>query len=70
MIDRVPVKSSNIKATGYDPETKTMAIEFSSGEIYHYENVEKSVHDDLIGAKSIGKHFYSTIKSGYKFKKQ
>ena len=70
MIDRVPVSSSNIKSIGHDPETKTLAVEFQDGSIYHYHDVEKDAHENLIGAKSIGKHLHSNIKGIYKHSKQ
>lgn len=68
--DMKPVDSSTISAIGYNPEQKTLAVEFKSGGTYHYTNVDKSVYDDLIGAKSIGKHFAANIKGAFDFKKQ
>ncbi len=64
----MPVKSSQIAAVGYDPETKKMRIQFAShrdgtnGSTYEYDNVEPQDHADLIGAKSIGSHFKTVIK--------
>ena len=38
VMDMQPVKSTNIKEAGYDPETRTMAVQFASG-LYHYPDV-------------------------------
>lgn len=69
MIDRSPVKSSNIKSCGYDSASRTLAVEFSDGTVYHYADVDKSDYDDLVSAKSVGSHFHKHIKGVYKFSK-
>lgn len=61
VIELKPVKSSNIKAVGFDEEQKILAIEFPSG-IYHYPNVPKEVYESLIAADSIGKHFAAFVR--------
>jgi hypothetical protein len=69
-IDWTPVKSSNINKVGYDADNKTMAVEFGDGTIYHYHDVEKNVHDDLVSAKSVGAHLHANVKGAYRFTKQ
>ena len=69
-IDWTPVKSSNVARVGYDAEGRTMAVEFTDGSIYHYHDVEKNVHDDLISAKSVGSHLHKNVKGVYKHTKQ
>lgn len=64
-ITLTPCKSNQIAATGYDPATKTMALQFlrgsgaqrGPGSIYHYANVEPQQYEALTKAESIGKHF-------------
>lgn len=70
MIDRTPVTSSNISSIGYDPDEKTLAVEFKDGTVYHYHDVEPDAHEQLVSAKSIGKHLHANIKGAYKFTKQ
>ena len=65
----VPVQSSNIDAVGHCAATNTLAVRFKSGDTYHYPDCEKSVHEALVGAKSVGSHFHSNIK-GKPFIKQ
>jgi hypothetical protein len=69
-MDMKPVTSSNIKAIGYDPATKTLAVQFAHGGLYHYSGVEQSVHDDLLKAKSIGGHFYKHVRNSFTSAKQ
>ena len=61
-IDMQPVKSSQIDSVGYDPATKTLAVKFLTGGIYHYANVEPEAFDALKSADSIGKHFGQHIR--------
>lgn len=70
MVERSPVKSSNVKSVGYDPDTKTLAVEFNGGGVYHYHDVEKDVHDNLIGARSVGGFIHNNIKGTYRHSKQ
>jgi hypothetical protein len=56
------VKSSNIRAVGYDPEIKVLAVEFSSGGVYHYPDIEPHHHEAMIGADSVGGYFHKHIK--------
>lgn len=62
---RSAVKSSNIKSVGYDAETKTLEVEFSSG-VYAYRGVTPEQHRTLMSAESIGGHFHKHIKSRHK----
>lgn len=61
-----PVQSSNVQAVGYDPQARRLAVQFKgSGGIYHYDGVEQSDHDKLIGAESIGSHFSQHIRGKF-----
>lgn len=65
-----PVESSAIKAVGYDPKSKLLAVQFTSGDTYHYENVPEHVHEGLMSARSVGGHFHQHIRRGpYPFHK-
>lgn len=64
-MERAPVSSSTIAAIGYDAESKTLAVEFHSGKVYHYQGVEPEKHQALLGAESIGRHFGQFIKPNY-----
>jgi hypothetical protein len=60
---RQPVKSSNIKAVGW--EDSVLEVEYHAGRIYTYRNVPKEVHDDFMKATSPGKFLHSHIIGRY-----
>jgi hypothetical protein len=63
-MQRQHVSSSNLKAVGYDPSTKTLEIEFLNGGLYQYSNVPQNIYDGLMLASSHGQYFDSHIKKG------
>jgi len=68
-MERMPVKSSQIKSIGYDREKKVLEVEFNSGSVYHYAGVEPEVHASLMASESIGKHFHANIRNSFPFHK-
>lgn len=64
-----PTVSSNISAAGYDPETKTMEVQFANGAKYQYTNVPKEVYEGMWTSESIGKYVREHISSKFKYKK-
>lgn len=69
-IPMTPVESNQVKAIGYDVETKTLAVTFTrgAGAVYHYPGVSPEQHAAFVSAESIGKHFGAHIQ-GLPFKK-
>lgn len=59
------VKSSAIRAVGYDKATQTLRVEFTSGGVYDYADVDEDKHADLMAAKSIGKHWGEHIRAAH-----
>ncbi len=51
----VPVGSSNIDASGYDPATQTLKVQFKNGGIYEYPNVTEELARAFSEAPSKGK---------------
>lgn len=68
-IPLILVKSSQIAGIGYDLASKTLAIKFNSGGLYHYEGVDAEEYLKLTNAKSIGTFFGSNIKNVFKYTK-
>jgi hypothetical protein len=62
MIELTRVESSQIAAYGYDQLTRTLAIEFPTGAIYHYANVAPDYWKCFQLAKSKGSWFIGNIK--------
>jgi hypothetical protein len=65
-LERKPVRSSNVRAVGYD--SGTLEVEFSDGSVYRYQDVPEKVHKGLMRASSIGSYLAMNIKGKYKHK--
>lgn len=61
-MERLTVKSSNLKSVGYDAKAETLEIEFVGGNIYQYTRVPKYVHASLMNTTSKGSYFAKFIK--------
>ena len=59
------VESSMINKYVYNFATKTLKVEFNSGALYEYANVEPDLYDNLCKAESIGKFFNENIKNNF-----
>jgi KTSC domain len=60
-----PVKSSHIAAAGYDPVTKSLAIGFHNGDLYHYAGVPQGTYVSMLAARSAGRFFNAQIKGRF-----
>ncbi len=63
------IKSSNIKKTEYDTETKNLVVEFNNGLKYEYEDVPHQTYTKFRLAESQGKFFTTDISKVFKYKK-
>jgi aspartokinase-like uncharacterized kinase len=63
------IKSSNIKRTEYDTETKKLVVEFNNGFKYEYDEVPHQIYTKFRVAESQGKFFVAEISKVYKYKK-
>jgi gluconate kinase len=61
------VESSMMRTVGYDPKEQILEIEFQSGRIYHYYEVEETVFKELIEAESLGRYFRDNIQDLYAY---
>lgn len=61
-MERVPVRSSNVKSIGFDGATHTLEVEFHAGGIYQYLAVPPEVHARLMAASSKGGFIHRNIK--------
>ena len=62
---RKPVDSTAIDSVGYDPETAVLEVEFTSGEVYRYFAVPRSIYRDLVEADSPGQFFSEHVREVY-----
>lgn len=63
------IKSSNIKKTEYDTETKKLTVEFNNGLKYEYDDVPHQIYTRFRLSESQGKYFTTDIAKKYKYKK-
>lgn len=45
---RLPIRSTSLKAVGYDPATQTLEIEYRHGSIVRYTGVSEAVYQGLL----------------------
>ena len=62
---RTRVDSTAIESVGYDPDTAVLEVEFTSGELYRYFAVPRSVHRELLEAESPGHYFGEHVRDVY-----
>lgn len=60
-----PVKSSAIKAHGYDAASRTLAVQLISGKVYHYTDVPPETAAEFAAAESIGRAYSSLIRGKF-----
>jgi hypothetical protein len=68
-MERQSVESSMLREVGYDPETLTLEVEFTSGQVYEYHDVPPEVHADLLRAESLGQYFRANILDAYPYRR-
>ncbi len=56
------VKSSAIKAVGYDPRTRVLRVAFTSGQTYEYKEFSLLDYAEFMNSPSKGIHFHNQIK--------
>ena len=67
-MDRKTVDSSELASIGYDPVSRVLEVEFTTGGVYQYRGVPADVHSALMSAASHGKYFNQYVKkAGYTF---
>lgn len=63
------IKSSNIKLSEYDTETKKLVVQFNNGLKYEYSDVPHQVYTKFRMSESQGKFFTTDIAKKYNYKK-
>ena len=65
-MERVAVRSSNLRSVGFDDGQGELEVEFHGGRIYRYYGVPGSIYLGLIQATSLGNFFATNIKNRYR----
>jgi hypothetical protein len=63
------IKSSNIKKTEYDTETKKLVVEFNNNHRYEYDEVPHQIYTKFRKSESQGRFFTTDIAKKFKYKK-
>ena len=61
---REDVESSVISAVGY---SRVLEIEFESGRVYQYYDVQQDVFDGMVNAESKGRYFNAHIRGKFDY---
>ena len=64
---RHPVTSSAIVSIGYEGATHTLEVEFSSGTIYQYHDVDAKTYRQFMQAPSKGQFLDVHVRDEYPF---
>ena len=64
-MNMVKVRSSAIKAVGYDPLTRRMKIKFIQGNTYDFCGVPQYIYENLLNARSKGTYYNDHIRDRY-----
>lgn len=62
MLKRVPVSSSQIASVGYDAPNKKLHVEFHSGKVAEYDDIDRVKADALMASESKGKFFHAHVR--------
>lgn len=61
----LPVASPMASAIGYDSENEVLQIEFNSGAVYQFSDVDEDTFEDLYTSEAVGRYFNQNIKGRY-----
>lgn len=67
-MQRAKLDSQAVLSAGYDPDTLTLEIEFSSGRVYQYDEVPESVYNWLLRTPSKGTFISRMINGRYAYR--
>jgi KTSC domain len=65
LIEMLPACSTMAAQVGYDYDREILQIEFNSGSVYQYSQVEPELWEDLQSTDSIGSFYNQEIKGYY-----
>jgi hypothetical protein len=63
------VDSEAMREVEYDPASRTLRICFADGRWWRYFAVPPEVHDALITAESLGRHFHEHIRDRFQYER-
>jgi hypothetical protein len=67
-MERTPLESRAVRSAGYDPERRTLELEFATGRVYLFEGVPQSAYDWLLRTPSKGVFVSRLINGRYPYR--
>ena len=64
-MNRKPLKSSKLRAAGYDERLRVMEIEFVNGDVYEYKAVLPELYRQLTSSPSPNSFFEDKIEESF-----
>jgi hypothetical protein len=64
-MERRRVNSSKIRAVGYDPQSRTLEVEFSDGRVVVYSGVSHEIHRQFMAAPSPTSYYEDKIAEDF-----
>ena len=61
----LPVASTMASAIGYDSENEVLQIEFNSGAVYQYSDIDEDTWEECKSSDALGKFYNQYIKGKY-----
>ena len=68
-MDWQPLDSRMLSAVVYEPESRTLYLRFTSGEIYAYFDFPEDQHQAFLQAESRGRFFLSHIRGKFRYQR-
>lgn len=68
-MNRKPLKSSKLRAAGYDERLRVMEIEFSNGDVHEYKGVSPETYRQLMASPSPSSFFEDKIEEAFSGKR-
>ena len=68
-MNRKPLKSSKLRAAGYDERLRVMEIEFANGDVYEYKSVSPELFRQLMSSPSPNSFFEDKIEEAFSGKR-
>jgi hypothetical protein len=65
-MEREPVRSTAIRSIGFDLQSRTLEVEFTSGKVYRYFDVPEFLYRGFLVAKSKGAYFNTRINARFR----
>lgn len=65
LLDCTPVASTNVLSYGYDPQARTLAVWFKSGELFHHHDVPLALWTAFEQAPSKGTFYGKAVRGKF-----